>query len=148
MIYEGWLYAGVKHGIGRKIEIHSDHIQVSEGKYVLDSLIEGKITEYDILKKEKIAERIGRFEGDQMFGYISKFKKGGVLIEGFHTFFGTGFQKERHYNLTYLANFETKNGQPNLNSIWTRRYSKQSLEFSTLHQPVPRRLISDEFMES
>lgn len=61
MIYEGWLYAGVKHGIGRKIEINSDHIQVSEGKYVLDQLIEGKITEYDILKKEKIAERKGRF---------------------------------------------------------------------------------------
>lgn len=55
MIYEGWLYAGIKHGIGRKIEINSDHIQVSEGKYVLDSLIEGKITEYDIKTKEKIA---------------------------------------------------------------------------------------------
>jgi hypothetical protein len=39
MMYEGWLYAGVKHGIGRKIEIHPDHIQVSEGIYVLDSLI-------------------------------------------------------------------------------------------------------------
>ena len=47
MIYEGWLYAGIKHGIGRKIEIYTDHIQVSEGRYVLDSLIEGKITEYD-----------------------------------------------------------------------------------------------------
>ena len=55
MIYEGWLYAGIKHGIGRKIEINSDHIQVSEGKYVLDSLIDGKITEYDVKTKEKIA---------------------------------------------------------------------------------------------
>jgi hypothetical protein len=59
-----------------------------------------------------------------MFGYISKFQKGGVLVEGFHSLFGSGIQKERHNNLTYLANFETKNGQAHLNNIWTRRYSK------------------------
>ena len=42
-----------------------------------------------------------------MFGYISKFQMGGFLVEGFHTLFGSGFQKERQNNLTYLANFET-----------------------------------------
>lgn len=39
MIYEGQLYAGKKHGLGRKIQINEDHIQVTEGFFVQDSLI-------------------------------------------------------------------------------------------------------------
>lgn len=90
MVYEGWLYGGTKHGNGRKIQINPDHIQVAEGFFVEDQLTHGKISEYDLVSKEKMSERSGRFSGDQMYGFISKFRKGGSLIEGFHTVYGSG----------------------------------------------------------
>ncbi len=71
--------------------INEDHIQVKEGFFVEDSLIKGNIAEYEIVSKEKMSERTGFFYGDQMYGQITKFHKGGSLVEGYHKLNGSGF---------------------------------------------------------